>query len=256
MSYLSGLENIRVVMCQTTHPGNIGAAARAIKTMGLHQLVLVQPKCFPHPQASAMAAGADDVLAEARVVDNLAEALVGCTWAVAMTVRARDLSHEHISIQDFTQRLPREVRAGQVAVVLGTEMSGLTNAECDLCHVLCSIPTDPQFGSLNVAAAVQILCYEARMALMEKQVTVAQEMSPLASHEEVEYFYGHLEDVLLHQGFLDPANPGRLMTRLRRLFGRVRLEHEEVNILRGMLNALVPDRKTVGSDRSAAGSNR
>ncbi|MBU6468396.1 MAG: RNA methyltransferase [Betaproteobacteria bacterium] len=255
MSVNLGLEQIRIVMCQTTHPGNIGAAARAMKTMGLHQLVLVQPKYFPDPQATAMASGADDVLAKARVVDSLAEALQGCTWAVAMTVRARDLSHEQILIKELTARLPEEVNQGQVAIVFGTEMSGLTNAECDLCHVLCSIPTEPEFGSLNVAAAIQIVCYEARMALMV-QDHPSKAQAPLAPHEEVEYFYRHLEQAMLHTRFLDPNNPGRLTTRLRRLFSRARLEHEEVNILRGMLNAMVPEEKTMGSERSTLINNK
>ncbi|KXW55290.1 RNA methyltransferase [Ferrovum sp. PN-J185] len=248
MSESNGLQHIRIVMCQTTHPGNIGAAARAMKTMGLSHLVLVQPKYFPDDQASALASGADDILEQAEVVSSLAQALQGTTYAVAMTVRSRELSHEQINIKELAQRLPQEVKEGKVALVFGTEMSGLSNAECDLCQVLCTIPTEQHFGSLNVAAAIQIACYEARMALFDQQI-VSTDKPTLARHDEVEYFYAHLEKVLLHTGFLDPSNPGRLTTRLRRLFARARLEHEEVNILRGMLNALVPDVKMLGSER-------
>ncbi len=241
-------DRIRIVLCETTHPGNIGAAARAMKTMGLSKLVLVQPKFFPDEQASAMASGADDILDQAEVVSSLTQALQGTTYAVAMTVRSRELSHEQITIKELAQRLPQEVKEGDVALVFGTEMSGLSNAECDLCQVLCTIPTDQNFGSLNVAAAIQIACYEARMALAG-QAIVSSDKPTLASHDEVEYFFAHLEKVLLHTGFLNPENPGRLTTRLRRLFARARLEHEEVNILRGMLNALVPDIKMLGSER-------
>ena len=132
MTEFNGLQHIRIVMCQTTHPGNIGAAARAMKTMGLSKLVLVQPKFFPDEQASAMASGADDILDQAEVVSSLTQALQGTTYAVAMTVRSRELSHEQITIKELAQRLPQEVKEGDVALVFGTEMSGLSNAECDL----------------------------------------------------------------------------------------------------------------------------
>ncbi|NDU85518.1 MAG: RNA methyltransferase [Ferrovum sp.] len=230
----------RIVLCTTTHPGNIGAAARAMKTMGFTRLTLVTPRHFPDPEASARASGADDILAHAQVCHTLNEALQGVTLSVGLTARRRDLSHPMLPIRELAATLPEETSSGgEIALVFGTEMSGLSNAELDACQRLAHIPTDPNFGSLNLAAAVQLVCYEIRQALLQDRGPQAREY-PLATHDELERFYAHLERVLLSSGFLDPDHPGRLMIRLRRLFSRARVEREEVSILRGILRTLYP----------------
>ena len=233
------LDRIRIVLCTTTHPGNIGAAARAMKTMGLSRLDLVMPRFFPHEQATAMASGADDVLAAARVYASLPDALKGTTLVVGMTARARDLSHPMRPVREVALQVAQEAQEGEVALVFGTEMSGLSNAELDACQVLANIPAQPGFSSLNLAASVQIAAYELRQALLQDRGVVGRDY-PLATHEEMEGFYQHLERVLYGSGFLNPAQPGRLMIRLRRLFSRARVEREEVSILRGILKALYP----------------
>ncbi len=233
------LDRIRIVLCTTTPPGNIGAAARAMKTMGLSRLALVTPRFFPHEQATAMASGADDVLAAARVYASLPDALQGTTLVVGMTARARDLSHPMRPVREVALQVAQEAQEGEVALVFGTEMSGLSNAELDACQVLANIPAQPGFSSLNLAASVQIAAYELRQALLQDRGVVGRDY-PLATHEEMEGFYQHLERVLYGSGFLNPAQPGRLMIRLRRLFSRARVEREEVSILRGILKALYP----------------
>ncbi len=231
---------LRVVLCHTTHPGNIGAAARAMKTMGFSRLVLVNPRFFPHEQATAMASGADDVLQQAQVCSSLAQALQGTVLAVALTARPRDLSHAMLPLRVAAQQVGAELAQAEVALVFGTEMSGLSNAELDACQLLATIPAQNGFGSLNLAAAVQVACYELRQVLVSTQPPALDREQPLAAHEALEGFYAHLERVLKGSGFLDPAQPGRLMIRLRRLFSRARLEREEVSILRGILKALYP----------------
>ncbi len=236
---MASLSRVRFVLCETTHPGNIGAAARAMKTMGFGDLVLVSPKIFPDDQATAMASGADDLLLSARCCSTLEDALAGTTLAVGLTARRRDLSHPMQPLREVVQDMARETSHGDVAFVFGTEMSGLSNAQLDACQCLANIPAQPDFSSLNLAAAVQVAAYELRQALLQDRGPVGREY-PLATHEELEGFYQHLERVLLGSGFLDPHHPGRLMTRLRRLFARARVEREEVSILRGILKALYP----------------
>ncbi len=233
-------DRFRFVLCQTTHPGNIGAAARALKTMGFARLMLVEPRHFPADEATARASGADDLLEQAQVCHSLEEALLGATLTIGLTARRRDLSHPMLTLRDMASQLSEEVAGdGEVALVFGTEMSGLSNAELDLCQRLVHIPTDPAFSSLNLGSAVQLVAYEVRQALLTSEPPKAREF-PAATHEELENFYHHLERVLLASHFLDPANPGRLMTRLRRLYSRARMEREEVNILRGILKSLYP----------------
>lgn len=226
-------ERCRFVLSHTTHPGNIGASARAIKTMGFSRLTLVQPKHFPDPQASAMASGAEDVLAEADVHANLSDALRGATLVAGVTARRRDLSHRVLEPRAAAELLAQE---SQPALLFGTEMSGLSNSELDHCQLLITIPANPAYSSLNLAAAVQILAYELRLAASVVAPGNDNQLS-YAPYEEIERFYAHLETVLVQSGFLDPDNPKRLMSRLRRLFSRTRLEVEEVNILRGILSA-------------------
>ncbi len=230
------LSHIRIVLSHTSHPGNIGAAARAMKTMGIVSLYLVNPKKFPDADADARASGAVDVLQRARVCASLAEALEGTVHALAVSARRRELAYASADARRAAQAMVAAAQEGDVAIVFGTEMSGLTNEEILQCRAVAHIPADPAYSSLNLAAAVQVMAYEARVAASCGQMAPPAESEP-ARHEDVENFYLHLEQSLLASGFLDPANPRRLIPRLRRLFGRARLEQEEVNILRGMLNS-------------------
>lgn len=231
------LGQFRIVLCQTSHPGNIGAAARAMKTMGLHKLYLVQPKKFPHNEATAMAVGAADLLPQAVVCDTLQQALTGCAFAIGLSARRRQLSHELVSVRAAAAEATRIAGTEQeVALVFGTEMSGLSNEELDLCQLLAMIPANPDFSSLNLAAAVQVMCYELRVAALDdKPLDMPDKTAPLASNEDVERLYRHLEETLVQIGFLNADEPGRLMQRIRRIYARARLEKEEVNILRGIL---------------------
>ena len=188
--------NIRIVLCQTSHPGNIGSAARAMKTMGFQHLFLVQPDKFPNPQATALAAGADDVLDNAIVTQNLSEALVGCAFAVGMSARKRYLSHETVNAREAAVQACKIATSQPVAFVFGTEMSGLTNAELDCCQLLTMIPANSEYSSLNLAMAVQIMCYELRMDALEGKLDEPAG-EPLATNEELERFYAHLEETLL-----------------------------------------------------------
>ncbi len=230
------LANIRVVLSHPSHPGNIGAAARAMKTMGLDALYLVNPKRFPDPEAQARAAGAVDVLGRARVCASLDEAFSGTVMAAALTARSRDLSHPILSPREAAAELVSYAASRPVALLFGTEMSGLTTQEVSRCQLLVHIPANPEYASLNLAAAVQVMAYELRLAA--DPGTIAQAQNELAEFEEVELFFAHLERVMIKTGFLDPYQPRRLMQRLRRLFARARLEKEEMNILRGILRAM------------------
>jgi tRNA/rRNA methyltransferase len=238
-SKLHPLNNIRIVLCQTSHPGNIGAAARAMKTMGLNQLYLIQPKIFPDKEADAMACGAVDLLENAVVCETLEQALNGCTLAIGMSARVRNLSHELLPARKAAVQAAAMADTQPVALVFGTEMSGLSNTELDLCQLLAMIPTNTDFSSLNLAAAVQVMSYEVRMAILETTADnnniSTQPLDPVAAIEDIEGFYRHLEETLLKIGFLNPLAPGRLMQRVRRIYARARLEKEEVNILRGIL---------------------
>lgn len=236
------LSRIRIVLCRPSHPGNIGAAARAMKTMGLSRLCLVSPKQFPDPEADTRATGAVDLLQQAEICSTLQEALAGTVFVVALSARRRDLGPEIGEPREMVARLLAAAEEGEVALVFGNETVGLSNDEIQLCHAAVSIPTNPDFSSLNLGSAVQVLCYEVRMAAFAGRPPVSDVLatpfvSPIATHGEVEGFYGHLESVMTATGFFNPEQPGRLLPKLRRLFGRVRLERDEVNILRGVLAA-------------------
>jgi tRNA/rRNA methyltransferase len=228
------MDNVRVVLSHTTHPGNIGAAARAMKTMGLRHLYLINPRHFPDPQASAMAAGADDVLENAVVCDSIDVALQGVVFTVAMTARLRDISIEVKTPRAAMPELLQHAQQQPVALLFGTEMSGLTNAEMGKAQVLVNIPTHPDFSSLNVAAAVQVMCYEFAVA-SDRFIPSVPETHP-ARYEQMESYFAHLEKTLFEIGFFTTQKPDRMMQRLRRLYARARLEQEEINILRGMLS--------------------
>ena len=232
---LDSLNNIRIVLSHTSHPGNIGSAARAMKTMGLRDMRLVQPKLFPDPVAVAMSAGSTDVLDAAQVTTDLASALQGATLVVGCTARRRDLSHKMVSARELAPILMAQAQLNPVALVFGTEMSGLTNAELEQCQLLVSIPANPDYSSLNLASAVQILCYELRCAITDMPAVAPVE---LARHEDLELFYQELEQALIAIGFLNLAAPRRLMTRLRRLYSRAQLEKEELNILMGVIKLM------------------
>lgn len=230
------LANIRIVLSRTSHPGNIGAAARAMKTMGLSRLYLVAPAIFPNSQADAMAAGSTDLLAQATVCATLAEALAGTTLALGVSARRRDIMAEVLTPPEASIRLLTEAQIGPVALVFGNETSGLSNEELGLCQGLVTIAANPDYSSLNLAAAVQVLSHEIRQAWLGHANWPQPEIEA-ATGDEVERFYGHLEAALTELEFLNHGSPGKLMLKLRRLFARTRLAKEEVNILRGILSA-------------------
>lgn len=233
------LNRIRIVMVETSHPGNIGAAARAMKTMGLSQLVLVSPQRFPDAEATFRAAGADDLLENAIVVTDLKDALNHCEWVIGASVRQRKLSRVIYTPKMCAEKIRDDI-TGNVAIVFGRESSGLTNEELSLCHDQIFIPTNPDFSSLNVASAIQVICYELRMGyLAEKNIELKNySEDPLANADEVAGFYAHLRTTLLDIHFLDPKQPKRLMERLQLLFNRAHLTVTELNILRGILKAI------------------
>ncbi len=227
---------VRIVLVGTTHPGNIGATARAMKNMGFRDLALVRPRHFPHEEATARASGAEDVLEAARLVDSLDEALADCHFAAGASARSRAIEWPTLAPRECAARLVKAGAGGTVALVMGPEKSGLSNEHLDRCQALVTIPTDPAFSSLNIAMAVQVLCYELRLATLAAPEPEAPEIPP-ATLEDMEYFYAHLESVLTDSGFLDPDNPRTLMRRLRRLFVKAEPDQNEVNILRGVLTA-------------------
>lgn len=237
MSASFPFDNIRIILSHTSHPGNIGAAARAMKTMGLSSLYLINPKTFPDKEADVRAVSARDILEKIRVCTALDEALDNTVLTAAMTARPRDLSHDVFNARQGARELLRYARQHPVALLFGTETSGLTTAEVSKCQMIIHIPANPEFTSLNLASAVQVMTYELRMALIENDEPVPLAGFP-ASFNELELLYAHLEQVMIASDFLDPQKPRLLMQRIRRLFGRARLEKEEVRILRGILTAL------------------
>jgi len=230
----SPLDRIRVVLCATSHPGNIGASARAMQTMGLSRLVLVTPQRYPDAEAEAMAAGASAMLSATRVTASLDEALAGATLAIGFSARPREFAGTVLSVRAAMLEALRYAASGEVSLVFGTEMSGLSNAELSRCQIVATIPAVPDFGSLNLAAAVQVAAYELRVAAHGDTVWTAPAFEP-ATQEEIERLFEQGERALVAIDFLRPAHPKRLLARLRRLFARARLEKEEVNILRGIL---------------------
>ncbi|MDH3401324.1 MAG: tRNA (cytosine(32)/uridine(32)-2'-O)-methyltransferase TrmJ [Chromatiales bacterium] len=231
------LENIRIVLVGTTHPGNIGSSARAMKVMGLKQLWLVAPKLFPNASATAMASGADDLLSEARVVDTLEEAVADCRLVVGTSARLRALAWPLQTPREAAEQIVQSPPGGPVAIVFGREASGLSNEEMQQCHRMIHVPTAEDYGSLNLAMAVQILCYELRTAVLGGKGIAQAPGFPPARAEDLERFFTHLQEVLEKTGFLDPGNPRHLMARLRRIYLRAELDENEVNILRGILSS-------------------
>ena len=246
------LSSIRIVLIATSHPGNIGSTARAMKTMGLNSLYLVTPSSFPDNRAREMAAGADDILENAIVTDSLDEALAGCQLIFATSARPRGLSLPGLTPPSCAEFINEQSDTTQVALVFGRERSGLTNEELLKCHYHIHIPSNPEYSSLNLAQAVQIVVYELRMKLLSPKAEVTLRTDEYATADEIEQFYEHLREVFIDIQFLKESNPRRLMQRVRRLFNRVNLEKMEVSILRGMLSQVQKSlewaRKKEGSD--------
>jgi len=227
---------IRIVLVEPSHPGNIGATARAMKTMGLSELYLVTPKMYPHADATAMAAGADDVLSAARVCATLDEAIGDCRFAVASSTRARALPWPGRSPGEAARELVAESVHGPVALLFGRERTGLTNEELTRCQAHATIDTAADYTSLNIAAAVQVFTYELRLAMtagVTAQTAIGEQAATVA---ELEGYFEHLERALLAIDFINPKQPAMVMRRLRRLYARTRLEENEVQILRGILS--------------------
>ncbi|MBN1240845.1 MAG: RNA methyltransferase [Gammaproteobacteria bacterium] len=253
---------VRIVLVDTSHPGNIGASARAMKTMGVADLALVRPRVFPSDEATARASGADDILARATVHETLADAIADCGFVVGASARLRSIEWPTVDPRTCAETVWREIYGNRVAIVLGPEQSGLTNEDLGRCQQLVHIPTQPGFSSLNVAMAVQVLCYELRMARRPRPVPDSRRAdddaeheragrtssgdhiraAPLATAAELESFHQHLERVLTDAGFLHPDHPRAMKLKLRRIFHRAALDQNEINILRGMLSALDPSK--------------
>lgn len=232
------LNRIRVVLVNPSHPGNIGAVARAMWTMGLGRLHLVQPKKFPHAEATAMAAGATTVLDHAQLHESLADAIAECGLVLATSARDRTIAWPTVNAREGAQRAVADAAQTQVAVVFGAERVGLTNDQLDRCHALIQIPANPAYSSLNIASAAQVLCYELRMAALATHASTDTPEHVPAPAGDVDRFHTHLEQVMLETKFLDPANPRQLDRRVRRMFHRMRPDTMELNILRGILTAV------------------
>ncbi len=230
---------MRVVLVETSHPGNIGASARAMKNMGLQELTLVNPKRFPDADATARASGADDILYEARVVDSVGEAIADCTLVLGMSARRRNVPIKTLDVRRAAV-MARE-NTGRVAVMFGCERSGLSNNDLDKCHALVQIPT-ADYASLNLAMAVQVFAYEWFMG--QEIAPETKDPKDLPTAAAMEHFYGHLESILIQTGFLDPNNPRQLMRRLRRIFNRAEIDPNELKILRGILSAVEPNQRS------------
>jgi tRNA (cytidine32/uridine32-2'-O)-methyltransferase len=238
----NAFSNIRIVLVNTTHPGNIGGAARAMKNMGLERLYLVAPKEYPSDKAVWRSAGATDVLDKVVVVETLDEAIAGCSLVVGTSARERRIPWPLLDPRQCGESVWAEAGSHEVALVFGREDRGLTNEELHKCTYHVHIPANPDYSSLNLATAVQVICYEVRMAYLQSVEgnTLPQHQwdMPPAEAQALDSYYQHLEQTLVELGFLDPTNPKQTMTRLRRLYNRVRMDQMELNILRGVLTAM------------------
>jgi TrmH family RNA methyltransferase len=236
---------VRIVLVDTSHPGNIGAAARAMKSMGLFDLALVRPKHFPSEEATARAAGATDILANARVVHGVTEAIGDCGLVVGTSARLRTVQLPVLDPRECAALVWERLQGGPVAILFGPEQSGLTNEDLARCERLVHVPTAPDYSSLNLGMAVQVICYELRMA-RASQIALPPRDAPPATAAELEGFHSHLEQVLHEAGFLHPEHQRQIKLKLRRIFHRATLDHNEVKILRGMLTALDPRKAGTG----------
>jgi len=245
------LNEICFVLVNTSHPGNIGGVARAMKNMGLSQLRLVEPQDYPSSQATARASGADDVLAKAAVYDSLDAALAGCDLVFGASARLRKLNWPQVNPREMAEQIYSQPSGTRIAIVFGREHSGLTNEELERCHYLVHIPSNPQYSSLNIAAAAQVLAYEVYQrnclgnadAIQLSGDDASLDNEPFADAQDMERFYEHLYDTLTEIGFLQTEHPRKMMRRLRRLFNRARPDRIELNILRGILTTIQKRRK-------------
>lgn len=229
---------IKVVLVEPQHPGNIGAVARAMKNMCVSELVLVSPQEFPSPVATARASGADDLLQSATVVNSLDEALESCRLVLGTTARPRELRSKVVDPRAAARELVEHGQNADVAILFGRENSGLTNEELERCQSIVGIPANPVYSSLNIAAAAQVICYELLCARLEGVEAVAEEQE-YATGGELEGFFAHLEETLLHTAFYDPENPRHLMRQMRSIFDRGNLRSSEVNLLRGLCKSVL-----------------
>lgn len=231
------LSNFKVVLVETSHPGNIGAVARAMKNMGMIQLRLVNPKQFPHADATARASGADDVLRAANIYASLQEAIADCQLVLGASARDRTISWPAVTARECAEKWANTANQQNIALVFGRENSGLKNHELDLCHYLLRIPCNPDYSSLNLAAAVQVVSYELFVASGQEHASNIGDHgeSPAATAEQMEGFYLHLQQTMADIGFLQPERSKSIMRRLRRIFNRIQLDTKELDILRGIL---------------------
>lgn len=242
---VSYLDNIKIVLVETSHTGNMGSAARAMKTMGLTNLCLVNPIIKPDSQSISLAAGASDIIKQAQIFSSLEAAVADCSLVIGTSARPRSLQWPNLTPKECGDKIIAEAcRHAQVALVFGRERVGLTNDELQKCHFHVSIPANPDYSSLNLAMSVQVLSYEIRMSLLSAQEASIkldeQDINEVhyPKDEDIERFYQHLEQTLLQTGFINPHHPGQIMGRLRRLFTRARIEQQELNILRGILTSI------------------
>jgi len=233
-----GLDNIRIVLIEPQFPGNIGAVARAMKNMGLAKLYLINPAQYPHKDAVIRATNAQDVLENAIVADNLTDAIKDCRLVIGTSTRGRGCAVPALTARDTAEKIVHEASSSQVALLFGTEASGMTGADIKRCNFYGYIPANPEYTSLNLAAAVQTFCYEIFQAASVEKSYPTEISGKYPDNQQLEYFYQHLEKVLLASGFIIRQHPGQIMERLRRLFARARPDEKEMNILRGILNSI------------------
>lgn len=248
-------DTAKVILVEPSHPGNIGAVARAMKNMGFTRLVLVQPRRYPDEEATWRAASASDVLESAVVVDTVEEAIAECHYVVGTSARERRIPWPILDSRRAATEIFQQSSAGTVGLLFGREDRGLTNEELQLCNLHVNIPTDDSYRSMNLAMAVQVMCYELRMLSLEGHLPNSAEAdwdSPFVDKAKMALFFEHLETTLLHVGFLDPKSPRQLMTRLKRLYNRVQIDEMELNILRGILTEtqkVIRERDLLQADR-------
>lgn len=236
---IQALKNVRVVLMRTSHPGNIGSAARAMKTMGLSQLCLVDPKRFPDPKAVEMCSNATDVLEAATVFSSFEEAITGCDLVIGTSARLRSIPWPLLTPRQCGDKaMQTAMKDAQVAIVFGNEQSGLSNEELQRCQFHVNIPANPNYSSLNLASSVQVLAYEVRMSALGDNLVLQDAVDELATDQDMVYFFEHLETTLRDLRFLKDSNPRQMMTRFKRLFNRLTLEKQEVRLLRGIFSAI------------------
>ncbi|MBK8815066.1 MAG: RNA methyltransferase [Methylococcaceae bacterium] len=234
---MSSLGHIKIVLVETSHPGNIGAVARAMKNMAMDNLCLVNPKIFPSAEATARASGADDILSSAKIYPTLQDAIADCQLVLGTSARCRTISWPELTPRECAEKVVIHEPENKVAIIFGRENSGLKNHEMDCCHYLLRIPCNQEYSSLNIAAAAQVICYELFVASgIQQTVSIGDKgEEPLATAEQMESFYGHLQEALVDIDFMHPDKSRSIMRRLRRIYNRIQLDTKELDILRGIL---------------------